>query len=80
MTLFKTFSYTRYLSDISIKVIYELVPFLIVLMGQNLVFAVIFKAMEFVNENFVLGKPEDGKTEPEDYPYHGFTNIIKAYF
>lgn len=51
---------------ISIKVLIDLVPFLIVLFGQNLVFAVIFKAMEFEGENFV---------EDEDTYVH-FTNII----
>lgn len=55
MTFFKMFEQTRYLSTISIRVLSDLVPFLVVLFGQNLVFAVIFKAMEFVDETFVDG-------------------------
>jgi hypothetical protein len=73
ITFFKVFEYTRYLSGISIKVLIELVPFLIVLFGQNLVFAVIFKAMEFVGEAFVEGKQEENGEDP---PYKDFTNLI----
>jgi hypothetical protein len=58
ITFFKMFEKTRYLSEISVTVLYELRPFMIVLFGQNLVFAVIFKAMEFVGEDFVKGKGE----------------------
>ena len=74
MTFFKMFEQTRYLSSISIMVFKDLVPFLIVLLGQNLVFAVIFKAMEFVGEDFVEDKDADGGP-----PYVGFETLFKAF-
>ena len=79
ITFFKIFEKTRYLSEISIKVLYELRPFMIVLLGQNLVFAVIFKSMEFVGEEFVKGKGEKNDAGVEEYPYEGFTSIVRAF-
>lgn len=82
MTFFKMFERTRYLSTISFKVLIDLIPFLVVLIGQNVVFAVIFKALEFVGEKFVddrcdegddatcnLGCPKDDPTCNSKYGY-----------
>ena len=53
MTFFKMFEPTRYLSTISVKVFFDLIPFLLVLLGQNFVFAVVFKALDFAGEDEV---------------------------
>ena len=62
---------TRYLSMISIEVFLELKRFLFVLLSFNYAFAIMFKAAELVDEEFVLGYDNE-LTEERERTYQNF--------
>lgn len=53
ITLFKLYTPTQYLMEMTVSVLRGLIPFIIVLAGQNMIFATIFIATDFVDEKFV---------------------------
>jgi len=53
LTLFEMFTPTRTLVRMMLYVLYDLIPFLVILMGYVFVFATIFISMEREGEEFI---------------------------
>jgi len=69
LTFFNLAPATQFLVKMTIYVIEDLVPFLIMLMGQNMIFAIIFVACDYMGEEFVESQPV----------YANFSTLSKAF-